>query len=91
MLIHKYDLQEWEIWCFHGGKNNDDLLLGFGTMYTHWQMPMFQRNILRPGIQPDDTDIMLLRNTGIYQQIYMVPKPKRSTSSSLKGAQEHFK
>jgi hypothetical protein len=29
--IHKY-----EIWDFHGGNDNDDVLLGLGAMWTGW-------------------------------------------------------
>jgi hypothetical protein len=46
----------------------------FGEMYClHLQGCIFS---------PEDGDIMFLRNVGVYWQVYMAPKPRRSSSSS---------
>jgi hypothetical protein len=39
---------ESEIWGFHGGDDNYDIVLGFGAVWPGRYMPAFRRNILSP-------------------------------------------
>jgi hypothetical protein len=38
---------EWD-WGFHGGDDNNDVLLGLGVVRTGWWKPMFRRSVLSP-------------------------------------------
>jgi hypothetical protein len=69
-----------EIWGFHGGEDDDVVLLGFGVVWTRRKTPTIWRYVLSSS-SVNKTE-MFLRNAGIYRRVYTAPEPRRATSSS---------
>jgi hypothetical protein len=79
-----------EIWGFHGGDDNDDVLqsLPHSVPIDPFLQTSLPATLYIPSdtqhrhFSPEDEDSMLLRNVGFYQPVHTVPKPRTSSSSS---------